>query len=175
MTLRSSRRLLLLAVAVVVIQVGALQQISIAGAHPDLFLLMAICAGLVAGAQLGAVVAFCWGLLADLFVITPFGLSALCFVLVAFAVGEVAADPGGRAPMSLSVTVGFAASLLGTVLYAALSAIVGQPHLPFGELAGVLAVVSIGNAVLALPVLAVTRWVFAGTAPRGELAGVGQR
>lgn len=175
MTLRSWRRLLLVALAVVIVQVGAVEQISIGGAHPDLFLLMAITAGLVAGSQLGAIVAFCWGLLADVFVITPFGLSALCFVLVAFAVGEVASDPAGRAPSSLTVVIGFAASLIGTILYAALSALLGQPHLPFGEFVRVLAVVSVGNGVLAVPAVALTRWVFAGVAARSDLVPAGLR
>lgn len=176
MTARSWRRLALAAVTVVIVQVGILQQISIDAAHPDVFLLMAICAGLVAGPQTGAVIAFLWGLVADLFVVTPFGLSALCFVLVAFAVGQLSQVPGSRPPYRLSVVVSFAAGFVGSLLYVGLSFLVGLPHFPAPEIAVAALVVAVGCAVLAVPAMATTRWIFAGAAQqRGEYASVGTR
>jgi rod shape-determining protein MreD len=173
-TLRTWRRLFVVGFAVMIVQVGLLQQIVVGSAHPDAFLLMAVCAGLVAGPQYGAVVAFVTGLVADLFVVTPYGLSALCFVLVAFGVGYLAALPGGRAPYTFRVVTAFVASIGGTLLYAGLSILVGQPHAPRGELVNVVAVVSVANAVLAIPAVALMRWVFSSAGQPGrELAGAG--
>jgi rod shape-determining protein MreD len=172
MTLRSWRRLFVVGVVVVVLQVGLLDGILIGGAHPDIFLLTAICAGLVAGPQTGSIVAFVVGLVADLFVVTPFGLSSLCYVLVAFTVGYLASLPGGRAPHAFRVVVAFVASIGGTLLYEGLLLVVGLPHMPKAELADVVLVVSVANAILAVPAVAVTRWVFSSAAQEGrELLG----
>jgi rod shape-determining protein MreD len=176
MTLRTWRRLFVVGSAILVVQVGILQQVLVSGAHPDTFLLVAICAGLVAGPQYGAIVGFVTGLVADLFVMTPFGLSSLCYVLVAFAVGHLAGLPGGRAPFTFRVVAAFVASIGGSLLYGGLSVLVGQPHLAGNQLVNVVIVVSVANAVLAIPTVALMRWVFsnAGHGSR-ELAGAGAR
>ena len=85
MTLRTWARLAVVVLAAVLVQVGLLNQIVIGGAHPDAFLMLAISAGLVAGPQRGAILGFTLGLVADVFVQTPYGLSSLCYVLVALA------------------------------------------------------------------------------------------
>ena len=174
LTLRTWRRLFIVGVVIVVVQVGLLQQVTVANVHPDAFLLVAICAGLVAGPQAGAVVGFVTGLVADLFVVTPYGLSALCYVLVAFTVGQTAALPGGRAPHLFKVVTAFLGSIGGTLLYLGLAILVGQPHLARAQLVDVLAVVSVANAVLAVPGVAVMRWAFsAGAQQSRDLATAG--
>lgn len=175
MTLRTWRRLFVVGFVVVFVQVCVLQQIVVAGAHPDAFLLAAICAGLVAGPQAGAVVGFVTGLVADIFLPTPFGLSSLCFVLVAFAVGLTSSfGQGGRAPRAFQVATAFVGSVGGSLLYEILMVLIGQPHLPRGQLFDVLLVVSVANAILALPMTAALRWVFAGNARSSrELVAVG--
>lgn len=172
MTLRAWRRLAMVAIGVVVIQIGILEQVSIDGVHPDVFLLMAVAAGLVAGPQYGAVVAFCWGLLSDVFVLTPFGLSSLTFVLVAAAVGELTRplSPGSRAT---AVVAGAGASFAGSLLFALLLVLVGQPHLPVSELVAVLVVVSVSNGVLAIPAVAATRFALETVAPSREFVPLG--
>lgn len=162
MNLRTWRRLFVVGFVVMIVQVGVLDAISVGGAHPDGFLLFAIAAGLIAGAQHGAVIAFVTGLVADLFVPTPFGLSALCYVIVAFGVGLAAALPGGRGPRLYHMTVTFVASVGATLLFAALLALLGQPHLPRNELLDVVLVVSVANAVLAVPAVAAMHWAFGG-------------
>ncbi|MHB8243754.1 MAG: rod shape-determining protein MreD [Acidimicrobiales bacterium] len=178
MTLRTWRRLFVAGFVIVLLQVGLFQQIMVLGAHPDLWLLTAICAGLVGGPQYGAVVGFVTGLVADIFLVTPFGLSSLCYLLVAFAVGQTAALPGGRAPYTFRVAATFVASAGGTLLYAGLAILIGQPHVPRAEFVDVLIVVSVANAILAIPGVAVMRWVFTGPGLAGrerELATVGSR
>lgn len=151
MTLRGWLRFAGVLLLVAVVQVGMLDGITIAGAHPDLFLLVAVVSGLGAGPQLGSVMAFVSGLVADLFVPTPYGLSALCFVLVAFAVGLAAGPPGGRVPYSFRVVTAVFGSIGGTLLYAGLETLLGQPHPGLGATVVICLVVAVGNAVLVIP------------------------
>ena len=65
---------------------------------PDFMMLLAVCAGFVAGPDKGAVVGFAAGLVSDLFLqSTPFGLSALAACLAGFVVGWAGTDSCGPA------------------------------------------------------------------------------
>jgi rod shape-determining protein MreD len=170
-TTKAWSRLAVVIVVTVIAQVGLVDGLVVEGAHPDLFLLLAIVAGLAAGPQRGAVIAFVVGLVADLFVLTPFGLSSLVDVLVAFGVGASASLQRGRAPYSFRVIVAVAGSVAGTLLFSGIGALVGQPHLPRPQLVSVLAVVTITNAILVVPAAAVMAWaVNVGPASRNVAA-----
>jgi len=171
MTGRAWLRLAVVVVLTTVLQVGVLNGLEVGGAHPDGFLLLAIAAGIVAGPQRGAVIAFVVGLVADLFVLTPFGLSALVDVLVAFGVGSAAALPAGRAPYSFRMMMAFAGGIAGTLLFALISSLLGQPKLPSHELAVVAAVVAIANVVLVAPATAAMSWAVK-VGPSRDLAAV---
>lgn len=158
MTLQVWSRLAVLLSVAVVLQVGVLGGFVVGGAHPDIFLLLAIVAGLAAGPQRGAVVAFVIGLVADLFVATPYGLSSLCYVLVAFATGLTAGLPGGRAPYSFRVATGLIASIGGTLLFAGVETLIGQPGISRHQLVVVTMVVALTNALLAVPALTAMNW-----------------
>lgn len=151
MTLRMWGRIALIIVGTLLLQVGLLDQVVIAGAHADAFLLLAISAGLVAGAQRGAVIAFVVGLVADLFVPTPYGLSSLCFVLLAFAVGLATGALPGRPTLGFQLAAALLAGIGGTLLFAGLSTLIGQPSEPRHQLAIVVAVVAAG-CVLLVPI-----------------------
>jgi rod shape-determining protein MreD len=169
---RAWGRIAFVVVVTVVAQVGLVNGLVIEGAHPDLFLLLAIVAGLTAGPQRGAVIAFFVGLVADLFVLTPFGLSSLVYVFVAFGVGAVASLPGGRAPNSFRLIIAIAGGVAGTLLFAGIGALIGQPQLPSPQLISVLLVVAVSSAVLVIPAASLMSWaVDAGHASR-DLAGV---
>ncbi len=161
MTIRTWARLALVALVASVVQVGVLNQIVVAGAHADLFLILAISAGLAAGPQRGSVMAFALGLVADLFVQMPYGLSSLCYVLVAFGVGLVIGNPTGRPPVSVQLGAAFVAGALGTLLYAGLATLIGQPSVPKLELVDIVAVVSLSCVLFAVPAYRVMEWTVA--------------
>jgi rod shape-determining protein MreD len=154
-------RLGLIAFGAVIVQVGLLNQVVIAQAHADLFLLLAISAGLVAGPQQGAAVAFTFGLLADVFVQTPFGLSSLCYVLVAFAVGLAASALPGRPTFGFQLAAAFLGGVGGTLLFDGLGVLLGQPTVPFHQLAVVAVVVSAACMVFVYPVCRLFDWTVA--------------
>jgi rod shape-determining protein MreD len=147
MSLRTWGRLAVVALAVVLVQVCVLNQITIGGAHPDALLLLAVSAGLVAGPQRGAVMGFALGLVADVFVQTPYGLSSLCYVLVAFAVGLATGTVTTRPTFGFQAATALLGGVGGTLLFACLGTLIGQPSVPRHQLA-VIAVVVAGGCVL---------------------------
>ncbi len=152
-------RMPLLLVGVLILQ-PVVDHLSLAHAHADLFLLFAIGAGLVGGAERGGLWGFVAGLLADLQpVTTPFGLNALVLTMVGFAVGQ-GSEALVRGPWWLGTAVATATSALGTLLYVAVAILVGQGGLlqDVRTVATVVAVVAVADGTLSLPFLPVIRW-----------------
>ncbi|HUZ19560.1 MAG TPA: rod shape-determining protein MreD [Acidimicrobiales bacterium] len=155
-------RLAIVVVVGVVAQVSVLDQLVVLGAHPDLMVLLAAAAGLAGGPQSGAMVGFTVGLVADLFVDTPFGLSSLTFVIVGYAVGLLRSIPAGRELGSAQVAACVVTGAAGTLLYAVLGALAGQSGMLGHDTANAVLVVMVGSLVLAPIALACLRWVFSG-------------
>lgn len=173
---QSWARFALVVVSAAVLQVAVLDGVVVHGAHPDLMLLVAIGAGLAAGAQDGAVAAFVVGLVADLFVDTPYGASALTFVLVAFAVGTAVRGPADATSAAMRFATAVLASAAGTVLFAGVGYLLGEPLALRGNLPAVVAVVTLANALLAIPVFGAVRWALrSGGESRAESPLAGAR
>jgi rod shape-determining protein MreD len=150
----------------ILVQTTLMADVRVRGVAPDLMLLIAICAGLAGGAELGAVVGFAAGLLTDLFLqTTPLGLAALTYCLIGFTVGAVRRGVlrEGRLLPPLVTAV---ASAAGVVLFVIIGAMVGQSQLSglgphrIGETAAIVAVM---NAILALAVAPVVAWAASGS------------
>ncbi len=149
-----------------VVHLTLLSRLRIDDVRPDALLLLALMAGLVAGPERGAIVGFAAGLLADLFLQSPFGLSALSYCLVGFAVGSVQSGIL-RAAWWIPVVTALGASAAGVVLYAILGAMVGQVDFVSPRLALIAALVGFMNAALAPAAVRLVSWVFrVGTAER---------
>jgi len=160
--LRSWSRLGAVALLALVVQVAVLDQLVVHGAHPEVLVLLAAAAGAVAGSQRGAMIGFVIGLVADLVLPTPYGLSALTYVLVAFAAGGVRSLPGDRDGRSLQVATCIAGAAGGTLCFAVLGDLLGQPGMLDRQGAVVVLVVTVGALVLAFPSVAALRWVVRG-------------
>lgn len=152
-------RLALVLLTTLVVQAGMVAQIEAFGAMPDLMVLVAVAAAVVAGPQRGAVVGFAAGIAYDLLLTTPFGLTALAYCLIAYGVGLVheGAAVLRAARWVSAVTVGVG-SALGVALYALLGAVVGQESMVSGDLPAIMAVVGVVNLVLGMPAVALLRW-----------------
>ncbi len=136
--------------------------VHVGGVHPDIMVLLPIVAGLVGGPGTGASMGFGAGLVADLFLPTPFGLSALVGCMIGFTVG-VATLALDRTAGWLPPVAAFGASAVYEVVYAVLGSVLGQPQMIHVDLTRIVLVVSVVNAVLALPAV---RLVGLGTARR---------
>ncbi|MDP9005725.1 MAG: rod shape-determining protein MreD [Actinomycetota bacterium] len=143
--------------AAVVLHTAVFPQLRVFGVAADVLLLVAIAAGMSGGADQGAAVGFGAGLLADFFLQTPFGLSALTYSLVGYGVGAFQATVlhTGRWITLLTALV---ASALGVALFAAVATVLGQDHLLALRLLGIAGVVAVLNAALAPAAVRVLRW-----------------
>jgi rod shape-determining protein MreD len=146
-----------LLLAALVLHTAVLPHLRVLGVAPDLLLVLGIATGIAAGSDRGAVVGFVAGLLADCFLQTPFGLSALCYSLVGYVVGSVQATIL-HATRCMPVATTILASAAGVTLYAVLGAVLGSDELLGGHLPEVAIVVALLNGLLVLVVAPVVRW-----------------
>jgi len=148
------------------VQEALLRGLRIDGVRPDLLLGAGIVAAVVGGPDAGSVVAFGSALLGDLFVNTPFGLSALVACVVAYVAGTIqrGLSPNHRWSVPLLTAVGSATAV---TVWAALGTVLGLPGLINSRLAVIVAVVATVNLLVAAPLAAVMRWALAGA---GEAA-----
>ena len=160
---RAARASLLLVVAVV-LQTSLVSDLGVFDATGDIMLLVAIGAGIVGGPDRGAWYGFFAGLLYDLMLDTPVGLSALTYCIVAYMVGALQGSVL-RATWWIPVLTAFVASVLGIAFYVVLGRMVGQSW-SFGDVPRIAAVVAVFNALLVLPVTRVMRWAVGTTDPR---------
>ena len=158
-------RLPLVMLVVLALQQSIMTQLRLFGVVGDLMLLIAVVSGLVAGAELGAVAAFCIGLLFDLTLQTPFGLSALAYAVIAYAVGYLQSgylrQTWWIGPLQVAV-----ASAAATVLYGVLATLFGTQRLLTAHLIAVVLVVSLTNAALSPVAARVMRWALVPDEPR---------
>ena len=159
-------RVPLVVVTALVVHLALLSRVRVFGVMPDLMLLVAIAAGYTAGPSGGAAVGFVSGMVVDLFLETPLGLSALVFTLVGFAVGTVGTGIL-RAAWWIPMLTALVASAVGEVLFAVAGAMVGQTHLVTTRLGVVAAVVGVTNALLAPLAIRMVGWAMARTPRRG--------
>lgn len=146
----------LVLVVVLAVQLGIAARLEVFGAQGDLLLLVAVCAGLAAGPDRGAIVGFAAGMSFDLLLQSPFGLSALTYCVVAYAAGSLQ-DSVLRAAWWIPVSTAVAASALGVILYGVFGTMVGEDLLSL-DLLRIAAVVGVLNGVVAPIVLRIVRW-----------------
>jgi rod shape-determining protein MreD len=161
--------LVLLVLLLVQFTVGL--DINIAGAHPDLVLLLPIATALTVGAEAAAIVGFASGLAVDLLLPTPFGLSALVGCVLGFGVAAVTRSVD-RTVWWLPPFAAAVGSAAAVMLYAVLGAVLGQEQFLKVDLAAVVGVVAVTNGLLAWPAIRVVRWA---TAVEPRRAGAGSR
>jgi rod shape-determining protein MreD len=151
-TLQDATRVGLVMLGFVTVQQTLMLDIRVGGVHPDIMVLLPIVAGIVGGPARGASMGFGAGLVADLFLPTPFGLSALVGTMIGFGVGvtTLALD---RSAIWLPPVAALGASALYELIYPVLGSVLGQPQMLHVDLLRIVVVVSVTNAVLAIPAL----------------------
>lgn len=123
------------------------------GAAPDLLLLATVAVAAAAPARSAAIFGFAAGLAADLFLVTPFGLSAAAFTAIARA---GAAFPAPSRALLIAPRAAVSALLAGAlVMYAA--AAFGEGPVPSSATLGLVLRASITAGALSPPVFAVLR------------------
>ena len=141
----------------VLLHQSVLADVRLLGVRPDAPLLFAVVAGLAMGPERGAVAGFAAGVLADLFLPSPFGLSALVYSLVGFAIGSLQSGIL-RSAWWIPVVTALAASAAGIVLFAVLGAMVGEAEMVGPRLPLIAAMVGLMNGFLAPAAMRLVTW-----------------
>ncbi len=149
-------RLPLMLIVALLLQTTVLVRLRVFGVMPDFMLLVAVAAGITAGPSRGAGLGFASGMVIDLFLPTPLGLSALVFTLVGYGVG-VANTGVLRSAWYIPMLTAGAASTAGVVLYALAGSMLGEPMLT-GHLVTIALVVGVSNAVMAPVAVRLVGW-----------------
>jgi len=150
-------RYALLILTAAVLQKALFSQLRIDGAVPDALLVLAVAAGVVSGAERGAMVGFFSGLALDLMLTTPFGLGAVCY-LAAGALAGLLETSLVRSARWLTVVIAAASAVVGVGMFALFGTLLGQANLIGGHLLVVMAVVAISTALFVLPFSRACRW-----------------
>jgi rod shape-determining protein MreD len=150
------------------IQLHLVDGIVLFGRHPLIMLLVPIGAALEGDGTRAAVAGAVAGLVLDLYLETPLGLSALVFALVGY--GVAAFERGViRADRWLQPAVAGVASGVGVIGLAGAAAIFGQPEYFRLSLIGSVLVVALANVIFATPVVRAVRWALGPVAIHGAL------
>ncbi|MEX2256444.1 MAG: rod shape-determining protein MreD [Acidimicrobiia bacterium] len=150
-------RLVLLVITLVVLQTAVFPHLRVFGAIPDLCLVATVAIAYEEGPQTGALFGFVSGLVVDLFLASPLGLSALANSCTGYAVGVF---QGGmvRESRMLPSVLGGIAGLGGGSMIVMVGGIVGQSgYLSLTSLRIVI-VASIYDAVVAPAIFPFVRW-----------------
>ena len=150
-----------LIVCALLIQTTILPHLALFRVVPDLMLVVVISVGLVRGPSSGALAGFAGGMLRDLLLDAPTGLSALAYLTVGYVVGAV--RPYVQSSSIAVPLVGvFAGSVAGTAFYTILALLLGVPAQPLPRLAQVILLTGVYNTLLVPFAYPVVRRVAAG-------------
>ena len=146
-----------------IVQTSILPRFPIAGVEPQLLFLLALAWGLVRGLEEGLVWAFIAGIWADLFSLTPLGLSSLAFM--AGVAGPILLQPL-MPPRRLPVTalMGALGTLIYLLFYVVALGLLGR-GLSAAGVAGLLPIALL-HAVLILPIFFVVHSLLRVLQPR---------
>jgi rod shape-determining protein MreD len=148
----------LVLIVALTVQASFVAEMEVFGAHGDVLLLVPIVGGLSIGPERGAIAGFAAGFAVDLLVQTPFGLTALTYCLVGYAVGALQTGVL-RASWWLPILSAAAGSAVGTVLFALTLTVVSDVSAVNADLPRIVLAVVVWNLVLVLPALRIARWV----------------
>ena len=140
-----------------ILQLTVFAEVRVLGVAPELLALLSAMAGVIAGSQKGATIAFSAGLLWDVYLSTPLGLSAASFALVAYAVGNIEEGLFHDTGTQMVVLV-FAATAAAVTLYALLGELFGQQGLAEAGLLRIALVAAALNALLSVAAAPLVRW-----------------
>lgn len=163
-------RIVFVLVLLLEIQLHLVNGIVIAGRHPLIMLLIPIAAAIEGDGTRAAIAGFIGGLVLDLYLESPLGLSALVFAIVGYGVASF--ERGViRADRWLQPAVAGVASAAGVFGIGIASAIFGHPEYFRLTLIGSILVVGVFNVLFAVPVVRLVRWALGPVAIHGAING----
>jgi len=157
-------RIAVLAVVVVLFQIGVVSEVPLFGVSVDLSPLLVTFVGLLCGSMLGAVSGFAVGLLVDLALVQTLGLSSLIFTVIGYWSGRLRELRDPQAALT-PLLVGAAASAASMSGYSLIEFLLGVDAPVSLELLRQIVVGVFVNTVVAAPVWALVRRSLEGALP----------
>ncbi len=151
-------RLVPFAIALVITQVAVFPNLRLFGVVPDLALLGAVAIAWMEGGELGAWFGFVSGLMIDLFVTTPYAMTALAYGVTAYFAASLHEVVDRRVPVLIALS-GLGAGFVGGVVFVTMSILAGADQLQSTHAVSVVVSVALYDLLLAIPVFACTRFV----------------
>ena len=161
MTWNNRLRLALLVVTTAVLQSTLFPDLRLFGVAPDLGLVATIAVAYRVGPERGALYGFANGLVIDLFLQTPFGLSALSFAVVGYCVGILQAGMSREVRFAAPIFGGIG-GLVGGFLFVAVAALAGQDQVLAVRTIYVLLLAAVYDALLAYALFPAAKWATRG-------------
>ncbi|MGI8921605.1 MAG: rod shape-determining protein MreD [Solirubrobacteraceae bacterium] len=157
-------RLGILAVLVVLIQIGLLSQLALFGVPPDIGPLVVMSVGLLMGSIPGAVMGFWMGLMVDTALLQTLGIDSLLYIVVGYGAGRLRElrDPDGAL---VPLAVGAAATAVTVVGFSIVEFLLGVDAPVSLLLVREIVVTVIVGTLLAMPVYALVRRVLSPVLP----------
>jgi rod shape-determining protein MreD len=155
---RPTIRLIMVGMLLLSLQTTVLAEIRPWGSACDIMLGFSIASGVIGGPEKGALAGFVFGILFDLVISAPFGLSALVYGLLAFLVGLLKSSvTQGQAWWLTMFLVGIG-SALGVVAYNAFGTLVGEVGWFRWRMLQDAAVISVANMLIGPIAAHLQRW-----------------
>lgn len=151
-------RLFALALVAVIVQEAAVSQITVFGTTAEITVLVVMSVGLLAGSIPGAIMGFATGLLVDTVLFQTLGVTSLLYIIVGYWSGRLRElrDPAhGLVPMGM----GAAATAFAGLGMALIQFLLGVDAPVSLLLLQQILITVLVNALIAIPVYAVVRWV----------------
>lgn len=154
--LRIWLRLAAVGLATVLVQIGAVSQVSLFGVSADLVPLVVMSVGLLCGSTAGATMGFAVGLFVDVALLQTLGLSSLLLLAVGYGSGRLRElrDPSHTLT---PIAVGAAATAAAALGFSLLQFLLGVEAQVSPWLVGDVLAATALNAALAVPVYALVR------------------
>ncbi len=157
------------ALIVVFFQIGVVSEVPVFGVNAELCALLVAFVGLLCGSTVGAVCGFAVGLFIDLALLQTLGLTSLIFTLIGYWCGRLRDrwDIGQHAPQAAltPLLVGVGATALSLVGYSLMEFMLGVDAPVSFELLRAIVLGVLVNAIVALPMWALTRRALEGAMP----------
>ena len=155
---RPAVRVVMVGLVLLTIQTTVLADLRPFGVNADIMLGAAVCAGLVAGPERGAMTGFVYGMMFDLLLVSPMGLSGFAYGMTAFAIGAAKSLITLTQAWWFTMAAVLVGSIGGIVLFAVSGALVGQQGWVRFHLIQQALVVGSLNAVIGPPLGRVMKW-----------------
>jgi len=152
------------ALLVVFFQIGVVSEVPVFGVNADVSALLVAFIGLMCGSTAGAACGFAVGLLIDLALLQTLGLTSLVFTLVGYWCGRLRELRDPQAALT-PLLVGAGASAVSLVGYSLMEFMLGVDAPVSFELVRQIVLGVLVNAIVALPMWALTRRVLEGALP----------